>query len=87
SPVTRQPLPDWPAIAPEALACVQTRDALDDWIARAFAARVVAVDTETSELDAMKADLVGISLAVGPGEACYIPLGHRGADMFAEPPL
>lgn len=87
SPATRQPLPDWPAIAPEALACVQTRDALDDWIARAFAARVVAVDTETSELDAMKADLVGISLAVGPGEACYIPLGHRGADMFAEPPL
>ena len=82
----RQPLPEWPAIDRTLYECVQTREALDRWIARAFAARVVAVDTETTSLDAMRADLCGISLATGPGEACYIPLGHHGSDMFAEKP-
>jgi DNA polymerase-1 len=47
---------------------------------------VVAFDTETSALDAIGADLVGVSLSVGPDQACYIPLGHRGSDMFAEKP-
>ena len=86
----RQPLPEWPAIDRMQYECVQTRDSLDAWIARAFAARVVAVDTETSSLDSMQADLVGVSLATGAGEACYIPLGHHGVggggDMFAEKP-
>jgi DNA polymerase-1 len=50
-------------------------------------ARVVAIDTETSALDAMAADLVGVSLALGPNDACYIPLGHGGTDMFAEKPV
>ena len=44
------------------------------------------MDTETSALDAMRADLVGVSLALGPNDACYIPLGHGGTDMFAEKP-
>jgi DNA polymerase-1 len=83
---TRQPLPALPPIDRSLYACVQTLDALDTWIARAFAARVVAFDTETSALDAIRADLTGISLATGPGEACYIPLGHGGTDMFAEKP-
>ena len=39
----------------------------------------LAVDTETTGLDAMTADLVGVSLATAPGRACYIPLAHRGA--------
>lgn len=82
----RQPLPEWPAIAPEAYPCVQDLATLDQWIARARAAGLVAIDTETSALDAVGAELVGISLAVGPGAACYIPLGHRGDDMFAEVP-
>ena len=60
--------------------------ALEHWIARAFAARLVAFDTETSALDAMRAELAGISLALGPNDACYIPLGHGGTDMFAEKP-
>lgn len=81
-----QPLPDMPAVDRSQYECVQTRDALDRWIARCFAARVVAVDTETSALDSMQADLVGISLATGPNEACYIPLDHGGNDMFAEKP-
>ncbi len=82
----RQSLPEMPALDLGAYECVQTREALERWIARAFAARVVAVDTETSALDAMRADLVGVSLALGPNDACYIPLGHGGTDMFAEKP-
>ena len=82
----RQPPPEFPAIDHSAYETVQTRAALDAWIDRAFAARLVAVDTETSSLDAMQADLVGISLATGPNEACYIPLAHGGTDMFAEKP-
>ncbi len=82
----RQPLPEMPAIDHSAYECVQTLEALDSWIARGLAARLVAFDTETSALDAMQADLVGVSLAVGPNQACYIPLGHGGTDMFAEKP-
>ncbi|EJL26978.1 DNA polymerase I [Novosphingobium sp. AP12] len=82
----RQPLPEWPAIDRDAYECVTTEAQLDEWIARAAAARLVAIDTETSALDAMRADLAGISLAVGPNQACYIPLGHGGTDMFAEKP-
>jgi DNA polymerase-1 len=66
--------------------CVQTVEALERWVARGLAAHVVAIDTETSMLDAMKADLAGVSLALGPNDACYIPLGHGGTDMFAEKP-
>jgi DNA polymerase-1 len=58
---------------------VQDLAALDGWIARAAAAGLVAVDTETTSLDAVQAELVGVSLAVAPGAACYIPLGHVGA--------
>ncbi|MGE0722854.1 MAG: DNA polymerase I [Alphaproteobacteria bacterium] len=57
-------------------ALVQDLAALDAWIARATAAGIVAVDTETTSLDAVACDLVGISLSVAPGEACYVPLGH-----------
>ncbi len=49
---------------------------LKDWIGRAFEAGVVTVDTETNSLDARAADLVGVSLALAPGEACYVPLAH-----------
>ena len=81
-----QDLPEWPAVDRSAYECVQTMERLDHWIARAFAAREVAVDTETSALDSMQADLVGVSLALGPNDACYIPLAHGGSDMFAEKP-
>lgn len=83
---SRQPLPDWPAIDRDAYECVQSVERLDHWIERAFAAHAVAVDTETSSLDAMRADLAGLSLALGPNDACYIPLAHGGDDMFAEKP-
>ena len=82
----RQPLPDLPEIDRSAYETVQTMERLENWIERAFAARLVAVDTETSSLDAMQADLVGVSLALGPNNACYIPLSHGGSDMFSEKP-
>lgn len=53
---------------------------LDKWIARAYETGIVCVDTETTSLDPMVANLCGVSLAVAPGEACYIPCGHRKGD-------
>jgi DNA polymerase-1 len=53
---------------------------LEFWIAKATELGVVAVDTETTSLDAMQCELCGVSLSVAPNEACYIPLGHRLSD-------
>ena len=64
--------------------------ALAAWIARAHATGAIAIDTETTGLDEMTADLVGISLATGPNEACYIPLAHRaegGEGLFGSTAL
>ena len=55
---------------------VLTEAHLEDWIKKIKAAELIAVDTETTSLDYMIADLVGISVAVEPGEAAYIPFGH-----------
>ncbi|MDP2828700.1 MAG: DNA polymerase I [Sulfuricellaceae bacterium] len=52
---------------------------LDHWIARLDAAKLVSLDTETTGLDSMQARLVGISFAIEPHEAAYIPLDHRYA--------
>ncbi|KZY33301.1 DNA polymerase I, partial [Roseovarius sp. HI0049] len=68
--------PDWPAIDPSAYEHVSTMEALQSWIDRISARGYVAIDTETTSLNEMQAALVGISLAVTPGEACYIPLRH-----------
>ncbi len=59
--------------------------ALQVWIDRIYERGLVAVDTETTSLDEMRADLVGISLCVTAGQACYIPVGHKAAttgDLF-----
>ncbi|OOE81730.1 DNA polymerase I [Salinivibrio sp. PR6] len=53
-----------------------TRDALDTWLKKIRDAEVVAVDTETDSLNYMEANLVGISFAVAPGEAAYVPVAH-----------
>jgi DNA polymerase-1 len=55
---------------------VLTPEALDAWIAKIAAAPLTALDTETDSLDPMRAQIVGISFAVAPGEAAYIPLRH-----------
>ena len=82
----RQPLPEMPPVDHSAYETVQTLERLEAWVARAFAARLVAVDTETTSLDSVRADLVGVSLALGPNDACYIPLAHGSDDMFAQKP-
>ncbi len=64
--------------------------ALQGWIEAIREAGRVAVDTETTGLDEMRADLVGISLCIEPGRACYIPLAHKahaGEDLFASDTL
>ena len=68
------PPPAAPAEA--AYELVQDAGALKRWVAAARAQGMVAVDTETTSLDSMRADLVGVSLALAPGRACYIPLAH-----------
>ena len=65
-------------------ACLSTLAQLREWIDAAFEAGFVCFDTETDSLDPMQANLVGMSLALGPNRACYIPLGHRAGegDLF-----
>ncbi len=58
-------------------ACLTSTDELDAWIAEAFELGRVAIDIEATSLDPMQADLAGISLALEPGRACYVPVGHR----------
>ncbi|WP_028913907.1 DNA polymerase I [Pseudorhodobacter ferrugineus] len=68
---------------------VSTEMALQAWIDHAYARGYVAVDTETTSLDEMQAELVGISLCIEAGQACYIPLGHKqgGGDLFGSTDL
>ncbi|WP_457089562.1 DNA polymerase I [Microvirga sp. P5_D2] len=62
---------------------VTSLDRLKEWVAQAREKGYVAVDTETSDLDANLADLVGFSLSVEAGKACYVPLQHRDeSDLF-----
>jgi DNA polymerase-1 len=56
--------------------CVTTDAELEVWLKKINSAALTCVDTETTGLDALRVDLVGISFAVSPGEACYIPLAH-----------
>jgi DNA polymerase-1 len=85
--------PPEPAVVPidtTAYACIRDLASLDAWIAKARAAGLVAFDTETDSSSSSNADLVGISLAVAPGEACYIPVAHEeaeGLDLGAAPGL
>ncbi len=55
---------------------VQDKQALDAWLAQIEARGYVAFDTETTSLNEMRAELVGVSLSVEPGRACYVPLAH-----------
>ncbi|HEY0052799.1 MAG TPA: DNA polymerase, partial [Caulobacteraceae bacterium] len=61
----------------DAYECVQTLEQLDRWIERATAAGVIGFDTETDALSATHAGLCGVSIAVGPNDACYVPLTHE----------
>jgi len=59
---------------------ILTWQAFDTWLAKIEAAELTALDTETTSLDEMRAEIVGISFSVEPGQAAYIPLAHRYPD-------
>jgi DNA polymerase I len=62
--------------APRNYQTILSQEALDTWLAKLAAAPLFSFDTETDSLDYMQARLVGLSFAVAPGEAAYLPLGH-----------
>ena len=61
--------------------CIVDEADLEKWLKKIESAQLTAVDTETTSLDALAAELVGISLSVKPGEACYIPVAHRNGEV------
>ena len=82
--------PDTPSFDEASYVAVTDADALQAWIEKATARGWVAVDTETTGLNEMTAELVGVSLAIEPGEAAYVPLTHKqsaGDDLFGSDDL
>jgi DNA polymerase I len=75
-----------PTVQPAEYELVQELADLERWVAEATTAGVVAVDTETTSVDEMTAELVGVSLSTAPGNGCYIPLDHKAPDAFSEKP-
>lgn len=85
APATEADAPEAPAFDKADYSCVSDAEALQGWIDQIRERGWVAVDTETTGLNEMIADLVGISLCVEPGRACYIPLIHKASateDLF-----
>jgi DNA polymerase-1 len=66
---------------------VLTENDLKEWAKKIDKCNVFAIDTETSSLDTMTADLIGISLACNEGEGCYIPIKHAYEEMPKQIPL
>jgi DNA polymerase-1 len=77
APAGARPAPAHGPIDVKAYACVRDVETLQAWVARAYDTGIVAFDTETDALSSANAGLCGVSLAVAPGEACYIPVGHE----------
>ena len=65
---------------------ILAEDDLARWIAEATSTGIVGFDTETTSLDAMRADLVGFSMSTAAGRACYVPVGHKAALELDQPP-
>ncbi|PQA82691.1 DNA polymerase I [Limnohabitans sp. TS-CS-82] len=82
-----EPEPTVSSVSEKAYDCVLTWEAFDVWLAKLQAAELVAFDTETTSLDAMRAEIVGLSFSVKPGEACYIPLTHSYGDAPTQLPI
>jgi DNA polymerase-1 len=77
--IPQPPAPEPAAAAVAAKGCYElilTQVQLDEWLARLNAAELICVDTETTSLDPMRAEIVGLSFAVEPGHAVYVPLAH-----------
>ena len=82
-------VPEAPSFDQSTYEQVSDTAALQTWIDLIYERGYVAIDTETTSLNEMTANLVGISLAVNPGHACYIPLTHKqgGDDLFGSDEL
>lgn len=65
---------------------VQTWEQFGAWLERIDAAEITSFDTETTALDPMTAQIVGLSISVEPGHAAYVPLAHRGPDAPVQLP-
>jgi DNA polymerase I len=76
-----------PPSSPPTYETILTWEAFHTWLARLQTAELVAIDTETTSLDEMRADIVGISFSLTPGQAAYIPLRHDGPDAPAQLPF
>lgn len=81
-----EPAPATPSITQVAYDTILDWDAFNTWLARIEAAELTALDTETTSLDEMVAEIVGISFSVTPGEAAYIPLMHDYPDAPVQLP-
>jgi DNA polymerase-1 len=69
-----------PSVASRRYETILIEKDLEAWLARLERAELVSVDTETTSLDPLQAELVGVSFAIDPGHAAYVPLAHRYAD-------
>ena len=78
---------DLPPVPERHYETVLTAEQLDAWVARLRAAPLAALDTETTSLDPMAARIVGMSFAVQPGEAAYVPVAHDGPGAPDQLPL
>jgi len=79
-PIHPNPLIVQAAVVPQVYRCITTLEEAEQWLKKIQSASWVAFDTETTSLDGMQAKLVGFSLSIEPGVACYIPVAHRGPD-------
>jgi DNA polymerase-1 len=80
APAPAAEAPEMPDLKDAAYSAVSDAAALQGWIDAIYERGYVAIDTETTGLNEMTADLVGICLCVEPGEACYIPLTHKAGE-------
>ena len=77
-PGSRFPVPE------KSYELILTQAQLDAWLAQLRAAELIAFDTETTSLDPMRAEIVGVSFAVEPGRAAYVPVAHAYAGAPAQ---
>ncbi len=82
-----EPEPSVSSVTDKHYDCVLDWAMFDTWLDKLQAAELVAFDTETTSLDAMRAEIVGLSFSVTPGEACYIPLAHSYGDAPMQLPM
>ena len=90
NPPEAEDAPEPAGFEPARYACIRDLPTLEAWLDRARAQGFLALDTETTGLDEMRAELVGVSLALAPGEAAYLPLAHKAeesGDLFGSEAL